>query len=425
MKRACFYSLAAMSLLAMVVSCEKPINDVLVPEEETVPEEVIVESVPLVLTRAQEGFIAADNTFAVNLLSEMDSLYADKGYFFSPISISTALSMLLNGTQGETAKEIMDALGYGDDIDAVNDYCRQILSKSPSWDSSVTLSTANALVSNSNRSIKQSYSDTLKNEYLADVSSFDFSNPGPALNYINGWCKEKTRGMIPKLLDEISSDALLYIMNAIYFKGGWSKKFEKGLTDDGKFTKDNGEIEDVRMMHKWDSLSYFSLDGISLLELPYGNGSFALQVLLPETGASARALTSIKETGWNELFSYLTKDEVYVSIPKFKVEQSSPYDMCPVVNALGMNKMFVSSSDFAPMTEEPVSVSMIIHKAAITINEEGSEASAVTAIGMALAAGPGYETQPPRNLFMADHSFYYAIVDKANGLILFMGKYNG
>ena len=419
MKSVCFYSLAAMSLLAMVVSCENPINDVLVPEE------VIVESVPLVLTRAQEGFITADNTFAVNLLSEMDPLYADKGYFFSPISISTALSMLLNGTQGETAKEIMDALGYGDDIDAVNDYCRQILSKSPSWDSSVTLSTANALVSNSNRSIKQSYSDTLKNEYLADVSSFDFSNPGPALNYINGWCKEKTRGMIPKLLDEISSDALLYIMNAIYFKGGWSKKFEKGLTDDGKFTKDNGEIEDVRMMHKWDSLSYSSLDGISLLELPYGNGSFALQVLLPETGASARALTSIKETGWNELFSYLTKDEVYVSIPKFKVEQNSPYDMCPVVNALGMNKMFVSSSDFAPMTDEPVSVSMIIHKAAITINEEGSEASAVTAIGMAGAAGPGYETQPPRNLFLADHSFYYAIVDKVNGLILFMGKYNG
>lgn len=424
MKRVCFYSLAAMSLLAMVVSCEKPINDVLVPEEETVPEEVIVESVPLVLTRAQEGFITADNTFAVNLLSEMDLLYADKGYFFSPISISTALSMLLNGTQGETAKEIMDALGYGDDIDAVNDYCRQILSKSPSWDSSVTLSTANALVSNSNRSIKQSYSDTLKNEYLADVSSFDFSNPGPALNYINGWCNEKTHGMIPKILDEVSPDALLYIMNAIYFKGGWSKKFEKGLTDDGKFTKDNGEIEDVRMMHKWDSLSYFSLDGISLLELPYGNGSFALQVLLPETGASARALTSIKETGWNELFSYLTKDEVYVSIPKFKVEQSSPYDMCPVVNALGMNKMFVSSSDFAPMTEEPVSVSMIIHKAAITIDEEGSEASAATLIG-GVTATPDYVSPPPRNLFLADHPFYYAIVDKVNGLILFIGKYNG
>ena len=135
-------------------------------------------------------------------------------------------------------------------------------------------------------------------------------------------------------------------------------------------------------------------------------------------------MTSIKETGWNELFSYLTKDEVYVSIPKFKVEQSSPYDMCPVVNALGMNKMFVSSSDFAPMTEEPVSVSMILHKAALAIDEEGSEASAATIIGGATAT-PDYVPDPPRNLFLADHPFYYAIVDKVNGLILFMGKYNG
>lgn len=422
MKRLCFYPLIVVTLLVVAASCDKPVDDEIVPEE--VEAEVIVESGPLVLTKAQEGFITADNTFAVNLLSEMDSQYADKGYFFSPISISTALSMLLNGTQGETAKEIMDALGYGDDIDAVNDYCRQILSKSVSWDSTVTLSTANALVSNTNRSIKQSYSDTLKNEYFADVSSFDFSNPGPALNYINGWCNEKTHGMIPKILDEVSPDALLYIMNAIYFKGGWSSKFYKELTDNGKFTKDNQETVDVRMMHKTDSLNYYSLDGMSLLELPYGNGSFALQVLLPETGASAQALTSIKETGWNELFSHLTKDKVKVSIPKFKVEQSSPYDMRPIVKDLGMKKMFISSNDFAPMTDEPVAVSLILHKAAITLNEEGSEASAATIIGGETAT-PGHVQQPPQNVFLADHPFYYAIVDKVNGLILFMGKYNG
>ena len=367
MERVCFYSLTAMMLLAIVVSCEKPMNDVFVPEEEIVPKVEKVEAVPLELTKVQEGFITADNTFAVNLLSKMDSLYADEGYFFSPISISTALSMLLNGTQGETAKEIMDALGYGDDIEAVNDYCCQILSKSPSWDSLVTLSTANALVSNINGSIKQNYSNTLKTKYLAEVSSFDFSNPSPVLDYINGWCKEKTHGMIPKILDEVSADALLYIMNAIYFKGEWSSKFYEELTDDGKFTKDNEEIVDVRMMHKTDSLNYSSLDGMSFLELPYGNGSFALQILLPETGASARALASIKETGWNELFSNLTKDEVYVSIPKFKVEQSSPYDMRSIVNDLGMKKMFISSSDFAPMTEAPVYVSMIFHKAALSL----------------------------------------------------------
>ena len=424
MKRACFYSLAAMSLLAMVVSCEKPINDVLVPEEETVPEEVIVESVPLVLTRAQEGFITADNTFAVNLLSEMDLLYADKGYFFSPISISTALSMLLNGTQGETAKEIMDALGYGDDIDAVNDYCRQILSKSPSWDSSVTLSTANALVSNSNRSIKQSYSDTLKNEYLADVSSFDFSNPGPALNYINGWCREKTHGMIPSILDKVSSSALLYILNAIYFKGEWSSPFYKVNTKDAQFTTDNGAIVNIQMMNRIDSLSYCRLEEMSLLELPYGNGSFAFQVLLPEIGTSDKALNSIKKDGWNELFSGLTKEEVFVSIPKFKVEQNSPYDLRPIVNALGIKRIFSPSSDFLPMTDEDGAVSFILHKAALTLDEEGSEASAVTAIGWA-TANPGYVPELPRNVFLADHSFYYAIVDKVNGLILFMGKYNG
>lgn len=425
MERVCFYSLTAMMLLAIVVSCEKPMNDVFVPEEEIVPKVEKVEAVPLELTKVQEGFITADNTFAVNLLSKMDSLYADEGYFFSPISISTALSMLLNGTQGETAKEIIDALGYGDDIEAVNDYCRQILSKSPSWDSTVTLHTANAIVANKNGEIKESYSNTLKNEYLAEVSSFDFSNSASVLDYINGWCNQKTHGMMPKILDKVSSDALLYILNAIYFKGEWSSKFYEELTDDGKFTTDNDAVVDVRMMHKKDSLSYSSQDGMSFLELPYGNGSFALQILLPETGASARALASIKETGWNELFSNLTKDEVYVSIPKFKVEQSSPYDMRSIVNDLGMKKMFISSSDFAPMTEAPVYVSMIFHKAALSLDEKGSEASAATIIGMDFMAGPNYVPEPPRNVFLADHPFYYAIVDKVNGLILFMGKYNG
>lgn len=424
------FSLFCFSLV--VVSCDKSADNEITTNEgvadktvDSVAVENTIVSVPLVLTKAQEGYITADNTFAVNLLSKMDSLYADKGYFFSPISISTALSMLLNGTQGETAKEIIDAIGHGDDIDAVNDYYNQILSKSASWDSEVTLSTANALVSNESGNVKQSYSDILKSEYLADVSSFDFSNPAPVLDYINGWCREKTHGMIPNILDEVSSSALLYILNAIYFKGEWSSPFYKENTKDAQFTTDNGGIVNIQMMNRIDSLSYCRLEEMSLLELPYGNGSFAFQVLLPEKGASDKALNSIKEDGWNELFSGLTKEEVFVSIPKFKVEQSSPYDMRPIVNDLGMKKIFISSSDFTPMTDESVFVSLILHKAAITLDEEGSEASAATIIGMSYSAGPDSETPSPQIVFKADHSFYYAIVDKVNGLILFMGKYNG
>ena len=423
--------MATVLLSVVIVSCDKSADNENIAKEETIDNTVdsggfeqIVECGPLKLTKVQEGFIVADNTFAVNLMSEMNSQYSDQGYFFSPISISTALSMLLNGTQGETAKEIMDVIGYGDDIDAVNDYCHQILSKSASWDTTVTLQTANAMVSNINRSIKQSYSNILKSEYLADVSSFDFSNSTQVMDYINGWCSEKTHGMIPRILNEVSHNALLYILNAIYFKGGWSSPFYKENTDNAKFTKDNGGIVDIQMMKKIDELNYSCLDGMSLLELPYGNGSFALQVLLPETGSSEQALTSIKETGWNELFSGLTKEKVYVSIPKFKVEQSYPYDMCPIMNALGMKRMFLPSIDFSPMTEELMSVSLILHKAALTLDEEGSEASAATVIGM-YTATPDHVTQMPNNVFLADHSFYYAIVDKVNGLILFMGKYNG
>lgn len=426
MKKLLFLRSVVTVLLFMVIaSCEKPENNKIASEEENVPEEVIVESGPLVLTKAQEGFIVADNTFAVNLLAEMDSLYADEGYFFSPFCISTALSMLLNGTQGETAKEIIDAIGHGDDIDAVNDYYNQILSKSVLWDSTVTLQIANAMISNKNRSIKQRYSNTLKSEYFADVSSFDFSNSGQVLDYINGWCNEKTHGMIPEILDEVSPDALLYILNAIYFKGGWSSKFEKELTDDGKFTKENGEIVDVRMMHKTEALYCSWKFGMSLLELPYGNGSFALQVLLPESGASAQALTSIRENSWSELFSHMIPVEVSVDFPKFKVEQRTPYRMIPIVEKLGMSRMFYPSNDFLPMTEESVFVSNILHKAALTLDEEGSEASAVTEIEIMATASPGVEPQTFRQEFRADHPFYYAIVDKVNGLILFMGKYNG
>ena len=422
--------LPAALLLAFFVSCDKSEDNETTNYEETVDGsadsfavEPSVVAMPLELTKAQEGYIAADNTFAINLLSKMDSLSADEGYFFSPISISTALSMLLNGTQGETAREIIDALGYGDNIDAVNDYWHQILSKSASWDTSVTLSIANALVSNKNK-VKQSYSYILESEYLAEVSSFDFSNPSPVLDYINGWCNEKTHGMIPRILNQLSPSDVLCILNAMYFKGGWSIPFREENTVDAKFTKDNGGIVDIRMMKKISELNYCSLDEMSLLELPYGNGSFAFQVLLPEFGASDRALAEIKKTGWNELFAGLTEDKVDVSIPKFKVEQSSPYDMCPIVNDLAMRRIFFPSSDFLPMTEEKGAVSSILHKTALTLDEEGSEASAVTAIIWATAV-PGYVPSSSCKVFLADHPFYYAIVDKVNGLILFMGKYNG
>lgn len=380
-----------------------------------------VEPVPLTLSAEQQAYVAPGNAFAVKLLAGVEKYTTDPGYFFSPFSYSMMMTMLLNGTQGEARAELATALGYGEsfDPDLVNDYCRQFIERAPTWDPKVSLSVANALVANQNYTIKAPFKTTLQEVFSAEVSSRDFTKELETLNYINDWCKKQTRNMIPKVLDDIDPVAVLYLVNAIYFKGDWAYPFKASETKDDDFFRADGSKQTVKMMHQELPSPAGKKGSVQVLEMPYGSGTFSMQFILPPLGELAETIAAIEKDGWSSFFSeaeYIgSKTDVF--IPKF--EQSfSIKDLA--LREAGINKIFnIQAADFSLICDKPLKIDAVKHVSSIRLDETGTEAAAVTIISGYTAPSPQITT------FRADHPFLYAIVEKTTGSIMFLGKYGG
>ena len=194
------------------------------------------------LTTKSAEFAREGNTFAFDFIDRINA--AEEGDFIiSPLSMQFLLGMILDGAQNGTADEICSVLGYGaGEVDAVNEYCLSMLEQLPSLDKKTKLSIANAIFVNKQYSLKDSYINTVGKYYQAEVANLDFSNGAGSLKTINGWCNKQTNGMIPKVLDEVSTDMLAYLLNAMYFKSQWKEKFPKGNTSDETFTDGTGAI---------------------------------------------------------------------------------------------------------------------------------------------------------------------------------------
>lgn len=374
---------------------------------------------PVVLNSEQRGLVANCNAFSYRLYQSIGQQGAGSNVF-SPASVTFLLSMLSNGAQGGTEQEIMRLWNIdAKDREDMTELCSKLMEELPQTDPSVTLQLANISVAN-NTELSEAYRSLLRDEYSAEAVTLDFTQPS-ATQYVNDWCSEHTDGMIPEIVDRLDASLKFVMMNAVFFKATWAKKFDPKDTRKGTFTTIGGSPAEVPFMHQKIAALYSENDTYSTVTLPYGSGDrWCMTILLPNEGSTvADVVSMLDHQPWQQSDS--RAHEIEVSLPRFKT--CSEFVLNDALSELGCRAMFTpGEADFSLMTSaDDLFVSLLKQKAAIEVTEDGTQASAVTVTEMNSYA----DFKLPQAKFYADHSFVYLIHETSSGLVLFMGTYDG
>ena len=400
---------------------------------------MLSEPIPIELTPEQRVFANDNNQFTLNFLKTVNEVdQTAKSFIYSPLSITYVLGMVNDAATGQTERELEEALGFHEGgIQAVNDYCKKLIDGLPKVDKDVTLDIANAIFVNQNDNLKEPFQQDMQTYYDAKAEALDFSSP-QTLNHINGWCKEKTNGMIPSILDEVDPSMVSYLLNAIYFKADWGSKFDEKNTRNEAFTTPSG-ITKLPLMHQKVLIAYAKNSIFSTVSIPYGNGLWNMVVMLPEDGKTTDDIISHLASYGMTMYGFcgtmgdtFSSYEVDLKLPRF--ETSSDTDeldiekgLVGLMKKMGINRAFIDGvAEIPNMCEVPVYIDMMRQKAKIKVNEEGSEAAAVTVAGMKeMSAGGGEPIEYPKATFHANRPFVYVIREASSGVILFVGKFTG
>lgn len=371
------------------------------------------------LTSAQQKQVEGNSEFAFKLLKQV-AADEKKSVFISPLSATYALAMLTNGAAGDTQKELIDGLGLVPaNTTDINALCHRLMTEAVKLDKTTKLSLANGVVVNQKYLLKDAFKTTVEQQYAALVENKDFGSSA-TLNDINKWASNHTQGMIPKIMDELNPQAVVYIMNALYFKGIWNKKFEKSNTHKENFTTEDGAKHHVQMMHQNEHFRANANDVYQSVVLPYGNGSYQLVVLLPNEGKKvADVLDAMNAKSWQTNLREARSRNVDLKLPRFTTTYYRLFN--DDLKQLGMQTMFnPRTADFSLLANASTFVSKVFQHAKIELDEEGTKAAAVTVVEGVMSAGPS-----ERMVFHADHPFVYAITEYSTGTIFFMGVYQG
>jgi serine protease inhibitor len=407
--RICF----ALALMVVATSCTKTSS-------------VADHTQAIVLPPNGSSVINAGNQFAFNFLQatlQQDTVNNNK--LISPLSIYLALSMVYNGAGNATGDSIAKTLQLsGIDINTLNTVCQSLITQLPQEDNEVQFSIANSIWYRQNSyQPLSSFLNITQNYYDATVQSLNFNDPG-AINTINNWVAQKTNNKIPAIIQSISPDDLMYLIDAIYFNGAWQNGFKTSNTYNDNFYLQNGNTETVPFMKQQLTTKMFADSSFTLIELPYGSGkSYSMYIALPnnqQQPVSAFA-SSMNENSLENAISKMDSMNLLLEIPKWEYSYAIN-DMRPELSMLGMGISFNSMADFSKIYnpgQVQVYISKAIHKTYIKVNEEGTEAAAATAVGIAELTVPA---SPP--VFKADHPFLYTIIEKQTGTVLFVGIVN-
>jgi len=371
--------------------------------------------------KVEPKLVAATNDFGFRLYRNL----AEKpgNVFLSPTSIELALGMAFNGARGSTRDGMAAALGYGDmTLDEVNKANAELLALLANPDPKVELYIANALWGKQGVTYDTGFMQRCKDSFLAEPFTVDFTSPEAAIK-INDWVKEKTRQKITDIVTaDAIRDAILVLTNAIYFKAGWTDAFPAAATKDGPFTNADGKQVTVPMMRRSGKYDYLENDQFQMVRLPYQGQFVGMYVLLPREGVSikdvAAKLTAEQWKNWTDQMQSRQGD---LSLPRFKTDYSA--SLKPALAALGMGDAFdpfkADLNGILPpnVTTERVFISDALHKTYLSVDEEGTEAAAATAVIVGIASIP---TDPFS--MVVNRPFLLAIADKPTGTILFFGS---
>ena len=378
---------------------------------------------PIALTEQQREFVSDNNAFTLNFLKTVNAAdKSGKSFIYSPLSITYVLSMVNDAAEGTTQKELEQTLGFRKGgIKEVNQFCKTLIDSLPMVDPQVQLHIANAIFVNKNSQLKSQFQKDMMDFYQAKAESLDFASD-KSLKRINGWCNDKTKGMIPKILDELEPSAVSYLLNAIYFKANWTDEFKEAQTKTDTFNTAKGPAM-LPLMQQLSQFNYVKNSTFSAVDLPYSNQQWSMTILLPEKGKSANdVINYLAENGMSFLDETRSR-KVDLKLPRFETE-SSTEDLIGTLKTMGTKRVFDSFFAKIPnMCESNVYISMMLQKARIKVNESGSEAAAVTVAQMMKCTSLSVPEEPVK--FYANHPFVYVIREKSTGVILFVGKFTG
>ena len=433
------FLLAAVVLSGAMLSCSSSSDDVVVDlgdAKQVV--NMLSEAKPIELTDAQVVFAHDNNKFTLNFLKTVNETdQSGKSFIYSPLSITYVLGMVNDAAVGKTEEELEQTLGFHQGgIKAVNEFCKNLIDNLPKVDEKVTLSIANAIYLNKGYTLKKQFAEDANNYYDATAETLNFAESKKSANIINKWCDDKTNGMIPHIIDETDPTAVSYLLNAIYFKADWASKFDPKNTKNELF---DGKTK-FPMMHQNVLIQYVKNDFFSAIKMPYGNGYWNMTVMLPNEGKTADDVIEYLSTvGFSEVESFcgtmggvFEPYEVDLKLPRYETESDTDSEevggLIPLMQKLGIQLAFDSEfSEIPNMCEERnLYIDMMRQKAKIKVNEEGSEAAAVTIGGMkATSVGPSEPPVYPKATFHANRPFVYVIREASSGVILFVGKFTG
>ena len=431
------FLITALVLSSVMTSCSSSDDTTGDPDEPKRLVYMIADPQPIQLTEAQRVFANDNNQFTLNFLKTVNEVdNTGKSFIYSPLSITYVLGMVNDAATGQTEKELEQTLGFHEGgIKAVNEYCKKLIEGLPKVDENVKLNIANAIFLNKDYTLKEQFQKDMNDYYDAKAEALDFSS-SQTLSRINGWCNEKTNGMIPTILNNVNPNMVSYLLNAIYFKADWRSKFDKNNTKEETFTTESGTIT-LPLMQQNVLISYLKNDTYSAVILPYGSGLWNMTVLLPEEGKTTEDVinelaksSTVNNPGWCETGgNYFQGYEVDLKLPRFETDSDTDKlgiadGLVGLMKNMGINLAFDSHlAEIPNMCNGPVYIAMMRQKAKIKVNEEGSEAAAVTVAGVDLtSAGP---MEYPKATFHANRPFVYVIREQSSGVILFVGKFTG
>lgn len=386
-------------------------------EEPSDPTDDDNERVDITLTRGEQTLVTRNNDFAFNLIR---AVAKDKSMVLSPLSVTYALGMLNNGAEGLTQQQINTVLGFSS-ASETNDFCRKMLTEAPKLDNTTKVMIANTVYVNKDYTLNPKFVKLANDYYDATPESRNFKD-GRTLDVINKWASDHTEKMVEKVLDTNSfdTDAVSYLLNAIYFKGVWANKFLKSETKDEEF---EGVENKLPMMHQERELAYSENEDCQVVRLPYGNHAYTMTILLPRKGKTVeKVLEGLTCESWRQKYQYLGSALVDLKLPRF--ETKTDVGLNDIMKSLGMPLAFTDDAEFPYFCDVPTKIDMMKQVARIKLDEEGTEAAAVTVIGMVKATSVA-PTEPRRVNFHATRPFLYVISEQSTGAIFFIGQYLG
>ena len=373
------------------------------------------------LSAAEQQVVGSSNTFAFDLFSRISRKDDGKNVFISPFSVSSALAMTLNGASGDTKTAIAETLRLSGLSDGeINSAYRDLVTFLFNLDRKVILEVANSNWYREEYSIKPAFRQVLADYYDAEIRAANFADPA-TVGLINGWIEDKTQGKIRNMLDQIPADAVMYLINAIYFKADWTYRFDEKLTQPAPFYREDGGPATVDLMHsKGVKLSHFQDERVQLVDMPYGNGQYRMTILLPQAGSSLEQfIDGMNPQDFEQYLNQADTMTAEVYLPKFRLEYKT--GLREALSEMGMGIAFTDEADLSALFVESLDlyISRILHQSFVEVNEKGSEAAAATVVEVSVTSIGG--GGGPR-VVRIDRPFVFMIREQHSNTLLFAGK---